>query len=84
MAIVVPCLEEIISLVGVTSGMLLAFVFPAIIDTNTFVPKMLQEGKSTRSIVWLITKNVLLLLLGVIGLTVGLWSKIETIISLIL
>uniref|UniRef100_A0A914CMT4 Amino acid transporter transmembrane domain-containing protein n=1 Tax=Acrobeloides nanus TaxID=290746 RepID=A0A914CMT4_9BILA len=37
-AIAIPNLNDIIPLVGVTAGMLLAFVYPALIDMFTFIP----------------------------------------------
>ncbi|CAJ0934940.1 unnamed protein product, partial [Mesorhabditis belari] len=43
LAIVVPKLDDIIPLVGVTAGMLLALVIPSICHTVTFLPKWLKE-----------------------------------------
>uniref|UniRef100_A0A914E6C8 Amino acid transporter transmembrane domain-containing protein n=1 Tax=Acrobeloides nanus TaxID=290746 RepID=A0A914E6C8_9BILA len=48
-AISIPNLSLIISLVGVTSGMLLAFVLPATFDIITFMPMYLEDNKVPRS-----------------------------------
>ena len=76
-AILVPNLEDIIPLVGITSGMLLALVFPSTLDTLTFVPTMLENG-TPRWRVWLrLLQNGLLSLIGLVGLAIGLWANIQ-------
>uniref|UniRef100_A0A915CRG1 Amino acid transporter transmembrane domain-containing protein n=1 Tax=Ditylenchus dipsaci TaxID=166011 RepID=A0A915CRG1_9BILA len=45
-ALAVPNLEEIIPLVGITAGMLLAFI-PSLMDTMTFLPVLLEKSKQT-------------------------------------
>ncbi|TMS35870.1 hypothetical protein L596_003167 [Steinernema carpocapsae] len=83
-AIAVPNLEEIIPLVGVTSGMLLAFVFPALIDTITFVPVMMDEkkGKTHRWRIHIrLLKNGFLVCIGLFGLVAGLQSNITNLIK---
>uniref|UniRef100_A0A1I7ZFA2 Aa_trans domain-containing protein n=1 Tax=Steinernema glaseri TaxID=37863 RepID=A0A1I7ZFA2_9BILA len=83
-AMAVPNLEEIIPLVGVTSGMLLAFVFPALIDTITFVPGMLEE-KNAEDHRWRVyvrlIKNGFLVAIGLFGLVAGLQSNIANLIG---
>lgn len=87
-AIAVPNLDQIIPLVGVTAGMLLAFVFPALLDTFTFVPVMLQEHRDSkaspayaRKSLWPVSlrvvQNVFLVFIGLFGLLAGLQSNIR-------
>lgn len=83
MAICVPNLTQIIPLVGVTFGMLLAFVFPAVIDTLTFLPLCVEEAKVTGrkwKIYRKIFANSFLVLIGVFGLVAGLESNLSSII----
>ncbi|KAI6193224.1 Aa-trans domain-containing protein [Aphelenchoides besseyi] len=84
LAILVPKLEEIIPLVGATGGMLLAFVFPSIIELLTFAPVWLEEsehGKFNWQLYWGVARNVLLCLLGIFGLIAGLQSNIHSLIK---
>uniref|UniRef100_A0A914UXV5 Amino acid transporter transmembrane domain-containing protein n=1 Tax=Plectus sambesii TaxID=2011161 RepID=A0A914UXV5_9BILA len=77
-ALVVPKLELIIPLVGVSSGMLLAFVFPPIIETMTFWPEW--ELMSRWEMALRVGKNVVLIFVGIFGLVVGMSSSIDNII----
>ncbi|KAI1702739.1 transmembrane amino acid transporter protein domain-containing protein [Ditylenchus destructor] len=86
-AIAVPNLEDIIPLVGVTAGMFLAFIFPALMDTMTFVPLYLNQSRADgqpnmrfRAYLRLI-QNGSLVLIGVIGLVAGLNSNIRNMIQ---
>ncbi|KAI1712336.1 transmembrane amino acid transporter protein [Ditylenchus destructor] len=89
-AIAVPNLEEIIPLVGVTVGMLLAFIFPALLDTITFVPLYFNQkygdgtnGRRRRLYIGYLRliQNGFLVLIGVFGLVAGLNSNIRNIIQ---
>ncbi|KAI1705117.1 transmembrane amino acid transporter protein domain-containing protein [Ditylenchus destructor] len=85
-AIAVPNLEEIIPLVGVTAGMMLAFIFPALMDTMTFVPLYLNQkcadGTNGRRKAYLrLIKNGFLVLIGMFGLAAGLSSNIRNMIQ---
>ncbi|KAI6174660.1 Aa-trans domain-containing protein [Aphelenchoides bicaudatus] len=84
LAILVPKLESIIPLVGATAGMLLAFVFPTLIDTMTFGPKWLSEGRPGKfnwKLIWCCSRNTLLLILGVFGLIAGLQSNVRNLLQ---
>ncbi|CAD5211190.1 unnamed protein product [Bursaphelenchus okinawaensis] len=85
MAVSVPKLEDIIPLVGATAGMLLAFVFPAIIDTLTFGPGLVEEANkdpSKRSQLYFrLLRNSALVLLGIFGLVAGFQSNLRGLLS---
>uniref|UniRef100_A0A915DNL9 Amino acid transporter transmembrane domain-containing protein n=1 Tax=Ditylenchus dipsaci TaxID=166011 RepID=A0A915DNL9_9BILA len=86
-AFIVPNLEQIISLVGVTSGTFLAFIFPAFIDTMTFLPLLLKEGQKAKAgqINWRayskLIENAGLVLIGLFGLTAGLQANITSMLQ---
>uniref|UniRef100_A0A183CH66 Aa_trans domain-containing protein n=1 Tax=Globodera pallida TaxID=36090 RepID=A0A183CH66_GLOPA len=75
-AFAVPDLERIIPLVGSTTGMLLAFVFPALIDLFTFVPFLLNEGQQRKACLRL-GVNILLACVGLFGMIAGLKANIS-------
>uniref|UniRef100_A0A914HHB8 Amino acid transporter transmembrane domain-containing protein n=1 Tax=Globodera rostochiensis TaxID=31243 RepID=A0A914HHB8_GLORO len=75
-AVAVPDLERIIPLVGSTTGMLLAFVFPALIDLFTFVPFLLKEGQQRKAHLRLCI-NILLTCVGLFGMVAGLKANIS-------
>lgn len=84
MAILVPKLEEIIPLVGATAGMLLAFVFPTIIECMTFGPEWVAKnrpGKTNWKLIWCVSRNALLCILGIFGLIAGLQSNIRNLVQ---
>ncbi|KAI6239765.1 Aa-trans domain-containing protein [Aphelenchoides fujianensis] len=84
LAILVPKLEEIIPLVGATAGMMLAFVFPSVIELLTFAPVWLEDSVKGR-VNWPlwrgVARNVFLCLLGIFGLVAGLQSNIHSLIQ---
>lgn len=83
MAILVPKLEEIIPLVGATAGMLLAFVFPSIIECMTFGPQWVASAnpeKRNWKLIWGVSSNAMLFILGIFGLIAGLQSNIRNLI----
>ena len=92
-AIAVPNLEDIIPLVGITCGSLLALIFPATLDTVTFLPRMLkrrranldathsEESLITLPILWLLVRNGILIALGLFSLVVGLESAIRSLVE---
>lgn len=82
--LLVPNLEQIIPLVGVTVGMMLAFVFPACIDLMTFLPLCFEEARLTGSKIKIyrrIVINSFLIMLGIFGLIAGLQSNIRVILK---
>jgi len=86
-AAAIPNLSQIIPLVGITTGMLLALILPAMLDVFTFVPVMRKELRDypSYSIRWRLAtklaKNGFLAAIGVFGLVVGLQSSIANIIN---
>uniref|UniRef100_A0AC34FVM6 Amino acid transporter transmembrane domain-containing protein n=1 Tax=Panagrolaimus sp. ES5 TaxID=591445 RepID=A0AC34FVM6_9BILA len=90
-AIAIPNLEQIIPLVGVSCGMMLAFVFPALIDTITFLPPLLrkharassqqEKTKAKLSIYYRIIQNSILVVIGCFGCIAGLQSSIRDLIQ---
>uniref|UniRef100_A0A7E4VUP0 Aa_trans domain-containing protein n=1 Tax=Panagrellus redivivus TaxID=6233 RepID=A0A7E4VUP0_PANRE len=89
-AIGIPNLENIIPLVGVTAGMMLAFVFPATLDSITFLPPMVRrlprlEGSEKTAqklrIGWRILQNSALIAIGIFGCIAGLQSTIRALVT---
>lgn len=83
-AISIPNLDNLIPLVGVTAGMLIAFILPPAVDTIVFLPIMLEEYKKTRSpwkIIGKMLQNFCLAGVGVFGLVAGLQSTIKDLIN---
>jgi len=80
-AFAVPFLEQIISIVGITSGTFLAFIFPAILDTMTFLPLLLKEeseGKMRWRAYARLLQNSILVVVGFIGMIAGLQANIRS------
>lgn len=75
LAVAVPNLESIIPLVGVTAGMLLAFVFPPILETIVFWRERKHHPQGRGRLYAHLTKNISLVMLGVVGLILGLWAS---------
>jgi hypothetical protein len=64
--------------------MLLAFVFPALIDTMTFGPEWVAvgtPGKRNWKLIWCFSRNFLLCVLGIFGLIAGLQSNIRNLVQ---
>lgn len=82
--IAVPNLKNIISLVGFTSGMFLAFIIPASIDTILFLPAHIEKngGKFNSRALFILIRNSILFLVGFCGSIFGLKISIEAILSL--
>lgn len=80
-AIAVPNIDEIISLVGITSGMLMAFILPATLEMITFLPVILEEKQTRFKMAYLIVKNVFLILIGFFGGIAGLYSTLKSILK---
>lgn len=77
LAAAIPNLEDIIPLVGVTCGMLLALAIPAVVDTTTFLPVHLEEKKYLRAGL-LVAENAILCVIGLFFLVAGIISNVET------
>ncbi|KAF7635812.1 Aa_trans domain-containing protein [Meloidogyne graminicola] len=73
--IVVPNLEEIIPLVGVTTGMLLAFLIPSLLDILTWLPIRIKRKEYKLAIILLI-EDVIMALIGIFGLIAGLQANL--------
>uniref|UniRef100_A0A914YMR8 Amino acid transporter transmembrane domain-containing protein n=1 Tax=Panagrolaimus superbus TaxID=310955 RepID=A0A914YMR8_9BILA len=89
-AIAIPNLEEIIPLVGVTAGMSMAFFYPPVIDTITFLPGLLQKYKRASedqkfkvkiSIIFRLFRNGCLIFVACFGCIAGLNSAIRDLIN---
>ena len=71
---------------GVTAGILMAFVYPSLIDTMTFLPELLlryeraetlkEKRLVTALIVWRLTRNSFLILIALFACGGGLYSTI--------
>ncbi|KAL6729286.1 hypothetical protein Aduo_000357 [Ancylostoma duodenale] len=65
-ALCVPNLYEIIPLVGITAGMLLSLILPAVLHTLMFLPAALKQKANIFDIARLISLNSLLVVLAVV------------------
>ncbi|KAE9547384.1 hypothetical protein FO519_009404 [Halicephalobus sp. NKZ332] len=88
--ITIPQLENIIPLVGITCGMLLAFVFPAVIEILVFLPTLIEKFKgSSKGKKWclgtkitiMVIKDLFLTCLGMFGLVAGLQASIKDLVK---
>ncbi|KAI1732536.1 transmembrane amino acid transporter protein [Ditylenchus destructor] len=83
-AVAVPNLGQIISLIGITSGNFLAFIFPSIIDTLTFGSILFEEeekgikSKTKWRTYMKLAENGFLLFVGIFGLIAGLKANINS------
>lgn len=73
LAILIPELDLVISLVGSVSSSFLALIFPPILQILTFH----REGVSP----WVAVKNVTITLIGLVGFLTGTYIAIEQIIA---
>ena len=89
-ALAIPNLDQIIPLVGVTAGVMLALVFPPLIDSITFLPEMFEKLKESDSkditmqklrIFWKIFSNTSLTLLGIFESIAGVQSTIRDLVG---
>ncbi|KAL3101894.1 hypothetical protein niasHS_003303 [Heterodera schachtii] len=79
-AYAVPTLDDLVPLVGSTSGMLLAFVYPALIDLFTFVPHYRAQGHRQKACFRLLL-NLFLASVGLFGMVAGLYASVSNLIS---
>lgn len=70
MAVAVPNLGPIISLIGAVSASTLALIFPAIIEIITFYPNRL--GKYS----WMLWKDIGIIIIGILGFIFGAYASI--------
>ncbi|VDO69329.1 unnamed protein product [Haemonchus placei] len=80
-ALCVPNLYDIIPLVGITAGMLLSLILPAILHTLMFLPILLSRENNLLRTVCLFIENSVLFTLGWTFLVTGLYSNISSIVS---
>uniref|UniRef100_A0A914H2P3 Amino acid transporter transmembrane domain-containing protein n=1 Tax=Globodera rostochiensis TaxID=31243 RepID=A0A914H2P3_GLORO len=73
-------LSRIVSLIGVTTGTLLAFVFPAMIDLLTFVPLFLEQNQIREAYVR-IGQSILLACIGLTIMAGGLTANIVNLVN---
>uniref|UniRef100_A0AC34FIJ3 Amino acid transporter transmembrane domain-containing protein n=1 Tax=Panagrolaimus sp. ES5 TaxID=591445 RepID=A0AC34FIJ3_9BILA len=87
LAIGIPNLEEIIPLIGVTAGIFMAFIYPSLIDTMTFLPILLQKYEKVGitlsrkrsimiSIIYRMIRNMSLIIIAFFACGGGLYSTI--------
>lgn len=78
-ALTIPNLEDIIPLVGITSGTFLAFIIPALIDSILFIPAYMKKtgGKLRGRALFILIRNICLCLVGIFGLIFGLNNAIN-------
>uniref|UniRef100_A0A914YMV7 Amino acid transporter transmembrane domain-containing protein n=1 Tax=Panagrolaimus superbus TaxID=310955 RepID=A0A914YMV7_9BILA len=92
LAIGIPNLEEIIPLIGVTAGIFMAFIYPSLIDTMTFLPILLKKYEKVGitlsqkrsimfSIIYRITRNMSLIIIAIFACGGGLYSTILELIQ---
>jgi proton-coupled amino acid transporter len=78
LASAVPNLGAVISLVGAVSSSTLALIFPPIIELMTFWSGSNGEGKISP---WLMTKDLLIMIFGILGFGFGTYTSIENIVT---
>lgn len=74
---VIPHLDLIIPLVGITVGSIIAFFLPGLFDVMTFWDDRRLESK--KIFVFCLVKDLCLMILGIFALIVGLYSNIVAI-----
>ena len=88
-AVAVPDLGDLISLIGAFASSALAFIFPALLDFLTFTPSMnewqqlFQDRKVWKpiaTVLWAV-KDLAIVALGVIGLILGTYAAIAGIVA---
>jgi hypothetical protein len=77
----VPNLERIIPLVGMSAGMLLAIVFPAFLDTLTFLPAEIESRGERADFLYRIVQNGLLGIVGLFSLFGGIQANLMDLIK---
>ncbi|KAL7078384.1 hypothetical protein ACQ4LE_002434 [Meloidogyne hapla] len=79
-AIAVPNLEEMIPLVGVTTGMLLAFIIPSLMDILTWLPIRIKR-REYKLATLLIIEDLIMALVGLFGMIAGLQANLVKIFN---
>ncbi len=80
-AVAVPNLEDIIPLVGISAGMVLAFVLPPFLEIVTFWETWcLVYSDQSWKVGLRVIKNGFLMLLGIVGVISGLIVSIQNLI----
>lgn len=74
-AAAIPNLGPFISLVGAVCLSTLGMIFPSIIELATY-----WETEGLGRCYWLLWKNILIILFGILGFVTGTWTSIEEII----
>lgn len=76
MGVLIPNLEHFISFVGAVTLSLLALFFPAFIETSTFWYK-----KTGFDFYWMLTRNFFITIFSLMGLIIGGYTSIQSIIN---
>ncbi|WKX91507.1 hypothetical protein Q1695_009944 [Nippostrongylus brasiliensis] len=76
-AIAIPNLHDIIPFVGITAGMLLSLIIPSIMDIIVFHP---LSGSFAQKL-WILSHNVLLVMIGAFFLISGLQTRISSLVN---
>ena len=72
LAAIIPKLDLFISLVGAFSSSFLALIFPPLLELITFWPRASK---------WMIAKDVIIIIVGLIGFLTGTYASVESIMS---
>ncbi|KAK6050491.1 hypothetical protein COOONC_12002 [Cooperia oncophora] len=75
----IPNLAEIIPIIGVTTGMLLAFVFPAVLESVVFWDQWRERGYFV--LILYNAFNAVYILAGIFFLVLGVYANVEHIIN---
>ncbi|KAK6050493.1 transmembrane amino acid transporter protein [Cooperia oncophora] len=76
LAITIPNLEDIIPIIGATTGMLLAFVFPPTLESVIFWEQWRKRGYFT--LIFNLTLNIVYILMGILFLIMGVHTNIQS------
>ncbi|CAD6197911.1 unnamed protein product [Caenorhabditis auriculariae] len=78
LAVAVPNLQQIIPFIGITAGMLLSLIIPAVLDVVVFLPPKLADGESKLRISLFLAEDVFLFVVGLFFLVSGLQSNVKS------
>ena len=81
-ALIVPDLGDLISLIGAVASSALALIFPPLLEILIFakVDYSISRLGLVKHVAW-ITKDLLIMILGIIGLLFGTYASIDGIVN---